>query len=203
MASLRALVIRIVADAFPALAYGYPRTYVVQAVRADGRLDLSPLPDAVGLPELPAVEPWTLGGAAVTPSPGAEVVIAFRDADPTRPVVVGYAQAPAAGGTSPLASLPSALRLDAFALVEVGPSASAVELAGGGDGVARVGDCAGQLLWDALSMQLYYSPSAATSVPPVPYAPILPNPSSPAPPALGTPGTPILVATGSGKVTSG
>ena len=163
----------------------------------------APPPDAVALPELVNVEPWTLGGATVQPAPGAEVVVAFRDADATRPVVVGYAQAPAAGGASPLASLPAEVRLDASALVEVGPSASAVELAGGGSAVARVGDCAGQLLWDAVTMQLYYSPSSATSIPPIPYAPILPNPSTPAPPALGTPGTPLLICTGSGTVTSG
>ena len=201
--TLRELVLRIVAEAFPALVYGVPRTYVVQAVRSDGRLDLSPPPDAVALPELVNVEPWTLNGVMVAPTPGTEVVVVFRDASPSRPVVVGYAQGVAAAGGSPNATTPTRLEVDASTMVTVGASASAVELAGGGSGVARVGDCAGQLLWDALSMQLYYSPSAATSIPPVPYAPILPNPSSPAPPALGTPGTPILIATGSTIVTSG
>lgn len=201
--TLRELVLRIVAEAFPALVYGVPRTYVVQSVRSDGRLDLSPPPDAVALPELVNVEPWCLNGAVVTPTPGTEVVVVFRDASPSRPVVVGYAQGVAAAGGSPNATTPTRLEVDASDTVTVGASSSAVELAGGGDGVARVGDCAGQLLWDNVLKVLYYSPSAPGALVPLPYVAIVPTPSPPAPPLPGTPGTPLLIATGSTVVTSG
>lgn len=87
MTSLRTTILRWVAEAFPALVYGYPRTYVVQGV-SDGRLDLVPPPDAPHLEELARVEQWGLG--RVTPSPGDEVTVVFRDADPSRPVVVHW-----------------------------------------------------------------------------------------------------------------
>lgn len=146
--TLRELVLRIVAEAFPALVYGMPRTYVVQAVRSDGRLDLSPPADAVALPELVNVEPWALNGVMVAPTPGTEVVVVFRDASPSRPVVVGYAQGVAAAGGSPNATTPTRLEVDASATVTVGASASAVELGhgsitdltGGTGRVVRYGD---------------------------------------------------------------
>jgi hypothetical protein len=196
--TLRELVLRIVAEAFPVLVYGAPRTYVVQAVRADGRLDLSPPPDAVALPELVAVEPWVLNGATVVPTPGTEVVVVFRDASPARPVVVGYAQGVAAGGASPNATRPTRLELDASATVTVGENASAVELAGGGPAVARVGDTAGRLIWDQVTATLYHSPSQSA-----PYAPVAPNPSSPLPPVAAAPGTSIALDSGSSKATCG
>ncbi len=91
-ASVRASVLRMVAEAFPVLVYGYPRTYHVAAVLDDGRLDLEAPPDQRRyLPELQAAEQWSLGGAIVTPAVGAEVLVAFRDADPTRYVVLGWA----------------------------------------------------------------------------------------------------------------
>jgi len=76
-----------VASAFPALVYGYPRTYLIAGVDADLRLDLVPPPDATHLPELRAVEQWALGGVLVKPVVGREVGVVFRDANPARPVV--------------------------------------------------------------------------------------------------------------------
>ena len=202
--TLRELVLRIVAEAFPALVYGVPRTYVVQAVRSDGRLDLSPPPDATMLPELVNVEPWTLNGVMVAPTPGTEVVVVFRDASPSRPVVVGYAQGVAAAGGSPNATTPTRLEVDASNTVTVGASASTVELAGGGSAVARVDDYVGQLVWDSGTMTLYYSPSSPTTLPPVPYAAVAVNPSAPPnPPPTGFPGTPLQIVTGSSIVSSG
>lgn len=82
-------ILRAVASAFPALIYGYPRTYQVAAVRSDKTLDLVPPADAQHLPELDAVEAWGLG--LVTPTVGAEVVVLFRDANPARRMVIGWA----------------------------------------------------------------------------------------------------------------
>lgn len=89
--TLRSRVLRIVAEAFPALTYGYPRTYQVAGVGADGRLDLAPPTDAPHLAALPKVEPWTPYGITVTPVIGSLVIVGFRDALPSRPFVLGYA----------------------------------------------------------------------------------------------------------------
>lgn len=84
---LRTSILRMVASAFPALVYGHPRTYVVAAVQADGRLDLDPPPDAQHLPSLKNAEQWSV--ATMEPEVGSEVVVVFRDADPGRYVVIG------------------------------------------------------------------------------------------------------------------
>jgi hypothetical protein len=89
--SIKTSALRWVAEAFPALIYGHPRTYRVFAVRGDKRLDLEPPPDAKHLPELPAVEQWALGGALVTPKIGAEVAVFFLDANPSRPRAIAFA----------------------------------------------------------------------------------------------------------------
>jgi len=81
-------ILRIVARHFPSLMFGYPRTYKVAAVRSDKRLDLVPPEDARELPELDGVEQWGLG--LITPAVGASVLVYFRDANPSRPVVVGW-----------------------------------------------------------------------------------------------------------------
>jgi len=184
--TLRELVLRIVADAFPALVYGVPRTYIVQSVRADGRLDLSPPPDAVALPELVNVEPWTLNGVVVTPTAGTEVVVVFRDASPTRPIVVGYVQGIASGGASPNATTPSRLEVDATAMVTVGASASAVELAGmQSDTILVPGTEAGRVVRYG---DVIMFPSGAAAIPTA--LPILGS----APGAIGAPLPPISAA---------
>ena len=127
--TLRDMVIRIIANAFPALVYGYPRTYIVAAANADDTLDLVPPPTSGYLRDLRSVPQWNTGGLIVRPNLGAEVVVAFRDADETRPVVQSWAP-----------GVPVELAADASDLVAVGESAAAVELAGGGPAVVRVGD---------------------------------------------------------------
>jgi len=91
--SIRASVLKWVADAFPALTYAIPRTYVVAGLypRGDARVDVVPPPGSPELPELRGVPVWTLGGAVVLPTLGAEVLVWFRDADRRRPVVVAWA----------------------------------------------------------------------------------------------------------------
>jgi hypothetical protein len=91
--SLRESVLKIVRAAFPVLTYGYPRTFRVRGVGADGRLDLDPPPDTDELKPLDRVEQWTVGGALMAPALGSLVVVTFRDADPSRPIVMGLAPA--------------------------------------------------------------------------------------------------------------
>lgn len=87
--AIRTSILRIVGEAFPSLVYGHPVTYIVAAVRADKRLDLVPPTDAQHLSELSGVEQWGLG--LVEPPVGTEVVVEFRDANPSRPMVRGFA----------------------------------------------------------------------------------------------------------------
>ncbi len=128
VARIKTQVLRWVAEAFPALVYGFPRTYVVSSVASDGRLELVPPPDAQHLPEL-KVQQWTVG--ITRPKAGDEVTIAFRDANPSRPVVTGWE----------FAAPPSKITFDADEL-ELG--------AGATDGVARLGDTVSVLLTPAV-----------------------------------------------------
>lgn len=189
--SVRTLILRMVANAFPSLVYGYPRTYVVAAVYAAGTplLDLLPPPDAMYLPELRAVPVWTFGGGYVVPEIGAEVSVVFRDADKRRPAVVQFAP-----------GIPVKSTADASTLYELAPSAADVEIAGGGAAAARVGSVCGRLIFDGAVTPpiLYYSPGAA-----VPYVVVAVNPSTPTPPGFGAVGTNVVVTSGSSKVTVG
>ncbi len=99
----------------------YQRTYIVGGTNADGRLDLVPPPDAAHLPEINAVPVWTMGGGRVTPAPGAEVLVVFRDRQRRRPVVLAFAPGP-----------PLKVELDADQEVLLGDGAT--------QGVARRGD---------------------------------------------------------------
>ncbi len=121
--SVRASVIRMVADVFPQLVFGFPRTYLVHAVDSAGRMDLFPPPDATYLPELARVDQWSAGGVKATPEIGSAVMVQFRDANPTRPVVTGCA---------PLASSkPTAWAADATGAMTIGEHAGEVDIAGG------------------------------------------------------------------------
>lgn len=120
MSAILTSILRMVGDAFPATLYGYPRTYKVSAVRADKRLDLVPPPDKPHLPELAAVEQWGLG--VVTPAVGTEVCVQFRDADPTRPIVVPWG----------FGSTPDVVAIDASDKIDLGAPATR--------GVARLDD---------------------------------------------------------------
>lgn len=120
--TLRQSVLRIVANAFPALAYGYPRTYIVASVAGDGRLDLVPPPDAAHLAELASVAPYTIAGVAIAPVVGSEVLVAFADADPRRPRVVGYAQ-----------GVPTDASVNTTGTLYVGPDATLVDIGSGSE----------------------------------------------------------------------
>lgn len=175
--TLLASVLRMVADHFPQLVYGHPHTYLVAEVYARGvpELALVPPPDKPWLDEIPRCPVWTLGGAVVLPEVGAEVMVMFRDADKRYPVVVAFA----AGDVTNL------------------------DFAGGTAGVARVGDKAGRLIWDVMSLTLYYSSGDNPPGVPAPYVPIAVNPSTPAPPIPTDAGTPIVITTGSDIVGCG
>lgn len=127
--TIRDSAIRMVSNAFPSLVYGYPRTYLVESANADGTCDLLPPPASPYLRELESVPQWNTGGLVVTPVVGAAVAVSFLDASPLAPVILGWAP-----------GVPLELVVDADDLLDLGPSADAIELAGGGPAVARVGD---------------------------------------------------------------
>lgn len=144
--SLRASVVRIIESAFPHLAFCYPRTYVVVAVRADKRLDLQPPSDAPHLPELPGVEQWGLG--VVSPMVGTEVCVLFRDADPTRPVVVPWG----------FDSVPDDVKVDADTAILLGDPATR--------GAARLDDTVASGTWSFVyvspTLTVTYTPNTGT-----------------------------------------
>ncbi len=142
--SLATMVLRKVAEWFPQLFYGYPRTYIVATVRDDQRLDLVPPPDAPHLAELLNVEQWNLGGSLTLPAVGASVTVSFRDALPTRPIILGFAPA-----------LPAEITLDASDRIRVGDSADEVEIAGGGRELAAPGTEIGQAIAYGDTVQMF------------------------------------------------
>lgn len=83
---LREQIRRMVASAFSDAI----RTYIVASVHGDGRLDLTPPPDASHLPEMKNVEQWCMGGLKYDPSPGDEVMVMFRDKRKTRPIAIAF-----------------------------------------------------------------------------------------------------------------
>lgn len=110
-------IMRKVSRSFPQLVYGHPRTYRVGAVATDGRLDLDAPADAPHLPALRKVEVWGIGGAKVKPTIGSLAIVVFRDALPSRPVVVAL---------QPLdASTPTETNIDADA-IKLGAAAATV-----------------------------------------------------------------------------
>ncbi len=129
MTSVRTSILRMVANAYPQLFYGFPRTYKVAAVHSDKRLDLVPSNDAQHLQELKNVEQWSLAGVLVTPVVGAEVCVVFRDADPARPAVVNW---------GPVAT-PTGLRANASGTVTIGDGSTLVAL-GNGTELLAIGD---------------------------------------------------------------
>jgi hypothetical protein len=188
--TLRDMVIRIVANAFPALVYGYPRTYIVAAANADDTLDLVPPPTSGYLRDLRSVPQWNTGGCIVRPNLGAEVCVTFRDADETRPVVQSWAP-----------GVPVELAADASDLVAVGESAAAVEIAGGGPAVVRVGDAiaAGYLAQDT-ARGVYWRETLLDA-----WTPLPPGTGPGNAPVSGDVGLPVVGAAtaGSDVVTSG
>lgn len=100
-------------------------TLQLQAVARDGKGLASPAPDLV-----PLVEWAGMAGLSAKLPPSLDVIVALVDGDPKQPVIVGYSTA----------KLPLELTLDASAATHLGPSSVAVDLAGGGAAVGRVGD---------------------------------------------------------------
>ena len=97
---------------------------------AGTRLDLQPVRVSTGLPELRRV-PMAPGvaGAKSTLVPGARVLVAFVDASPARPVVIGFEDSDGEGFT------PVLTEIDATTFVKLGagikPVIAAGDLAGG------------------------------------------------------------------------
>jgi len=159
------------------------RTYLVAAVRPDKRLDLVPPPDAPHLPEMAAVEQWSLGGALVTPTVGAEVLVAFRDYPRrTRPVVFAFGP-----------GKPDEDMVDATA-IKLGAGASA--------GAARIGDTVDAGTLTATPIPGQPPPGVLiTYTPPGGGAPSIIELFSPTLSTLPTPPVPVIgrILTGSSK----
>ncbi len=111
----------------------YLRVYRYNFVRYTGsfaggpnRMSLQAVNPTVGIPDVLPVAPWTgLPGASAEMEQG-EVLVAFTEASPSLPVIVGYS----------LINLPLTSTVDAQNQVNIGPSAGSVQLAGGGTAVA-------------------------------------------------------------------
>lgn len=83
-----------------------------------------PQPDLPSIPNMPGIP-----GTLLKPKVGSIVGVMFLDADPAQPRVVAWDQ-----NTAELVTV------DATTLLKLGPSAAAVEIAGGGPAVGRVND---------------------------------------------------------------
>lgn len=101
------------------------------------RLNLQPLRVSTGMPMLRRVyvRPG-VSGARANVALGSRVVVSFLDADPSRPIVIGFEDAEGDG------FLPMKLEIDAVTELDLGESAIMTRLAGGTplQGVARIGD---------------------------------------------------------------
>jgi len=85
-------------------------------------LALQAVTPSAGLPNIVPLTPWSgLAGASTVLAPSSEVLVIFENADPTLPKVVGWS----------LATLPIQSTVDASGVVQIGPSAGLVVIAGG------------------------------------------------------------------------
>ena len=171
---LRGLFERAVRAAVRELAYLSRWPTTVAAQQGD-RLELAPDDEAMARPP-PMPVLLGLPGCQVEVPGGARVGMVFEGADQRRPRAMGWEQGTAAG------------------TIRINPS-DLLQLCGGEQGVARVADTVGYMLFDATAFTLYFTPSLTQ-----PYAAVLPNPNTPNPPPMGTPGTPITIGAGSEKV---
>lgn len=83
-----------------------------------------PFDDVVEIPLTPGI-----AGAGVKPAVASVALVAFLDGDPAKPRVVGWDQ-----------TVPVSVTIDADTKLRLGPSADAVEIAGGGKALHRVDD---------------------------------------------------------------
>lgn len=127
LASFRALV----RAEFPQLTYVGVYEYTITG-SASSSIECRPTDTTIPLPALSKVTllPSVLGESVAPPSSGS-CLIAFVNADPTRPVCISI--------TSPSKTA----TVDATQSMSIGPSASSVSIAGGAIPAARAGDMAG------------------------------------------------------------
>lgn len=129
-----------------------------------GFVDLQPVATNLGLPALSNVAMQAgAPGASGTPALGSWAYVTFANGDPTDPIVIGFS------GFAGAKFVPVISQLDASTEVDVGPSAAAVKLAGGGPAIGRVGDQV-QVSFDttALTALCAEMKCAAPPAPPVP-----------------------------------
>lgn len=89
---------------------------------SDGRVHLQCITPGLGAPDLLPIEVWGgMQGDSAQLELSSTLLVCFAEGDPTLPIVVGFEP----GAT------PTSRTVDASALVKVGPSAAAVQLAGG------------------------------------------------------------------------
>lgn len=157
--------------------------YIVTRVYPNYRIAARPVRSLLA-PNFDSVQFWPgLPGGRGIPREGSQILVKFADGDIGSPVCVGFT--PANDGTLGIAVLSEVY-------------AETINLAGTTP-VARVGDFAGRLIFDAAVATLYYSPGSA----PTPYVPVATNPQTPNPPLGTDPGTDITITTGSAVVNAG
>lgn len=147
----------------------------ITARRADSSC---PWPDVVQVPIFPGI-----AGARYRPAVGSIVGLAFANGDPSKPRIVWADQ-----------TVPVTTAVDGSDLVEVGPSAAAVEVAGGGAAIHRVDDlgsggsitAAAALVYAGADGSTAWSITAVAGPTPVTFTLV---------PATGTPGALVTKAT--------
>lgn len=178
--------------------YSVPWSYAV--IEADERTfsgravnTRCPHPDLVNVPNMPGIP-----GTLIKPAVGSIVGVLFLDGDPSQPRVVSWDT-----NTAELVTV------DATTLLKLGPSAAAVQIAGAGPAIHRVGDTSNGGTFsagDGVTTTLVYSdPNGvpqwgvlfANSGGPCTAAPATPLPVAP----LGT--VSAKASTGSSKATCG
>lgn len=194
--TIRQSIVDIGDSARPESAYSFPRTYTVRNARPnDDRLDLDPPADAQHLKPLAGVPVWSLAGSAVRALPGDRVIVVFRDADPTRPTVVGFEALTT--GTHP------AVAVDATSL-HLGGTVLSTDPA-----ALRASDTGGKYLFDpgnialTLAPALFYLAPGASTYALVALLPAGSTVNGTVPPVAPPPGTAVVLGPGSTKVTVG
>lgn len=125
LASFEALTKLFTARSNASYLWRYSVEEVTETTFSGRRLSpLCPFDDVVSIPLAPGI-----AGAGIAPQVGSVALVAFLDGDPSLPRCVGWDQA-----------VPTSITIDASTKLRAGPSAAAVEIAGGGPAVHRVGD---------------------------------------------------------------
>ena len=125
LASLRA----IIRAELPQLTFFGSYEYSIQGA-GPSTVDVQPTDTTIGLPTLTSVplRSSLLGSVVTTQAIGGLALIRFVNGDPSRPVCTS------------ITTIPEQATIDATGVINIGPSAAKVVLAGGTQGVARVGD---------------------------------------------------------------